>query len=268
VNGGPAPRPACGGDAARCSTDGSNSDLRTDHRSAWSRYPYQSGLPSVEPGTPGTSCCSPAAGAPASFGGPSAGATHWGRSRSGMSRPPVGPATTSHTGHTTRGPVRGRQAARRCGLGCLGPSVRCSGAGPVVGPRLLRLAWAPVGLHVPMTAPRPFRGYFPAGQAHTEPKGVKPCVRRGRTCDRCTERRWDTNDCRQLHSSVRPPRGVSTSGLGRTGMSAAEARSRFSFHAFSKISTGHRPFPGTSSSRSCGTRAWVRTWQRKDCMPR
>jgi len=34
--------------------------------------------------------------------------------------------------------------------------------------------------------------------------------------DRCTDRRWDTNDCRQLTSSVRPPRGVRTAALGRT----------------------------------------------------
>jgi len=55
VNGGPAPRRACGGDAARCSIDGSTSDLRTDHRSAGSRYPYQTGLPSGDL-LPITSC--------------------------------------------------------------------------------------------------------------------------------------------------------------------------------------------------------------------
>jgi len=132
ANGGPAPRPACGGHAARRNIDGSTSDLHTGRRSAGSRYPYRYGQPFVGAGTPGTSCRSPAAGALASFAGPVPGAPLLGRSRPGMSRPPVGPATTSRTGHTTRGSVQGRRAARRSGLRCLGPSGRCLGAGPVV----------------------------------------------------------------------------------------------------------------------------------------
>jgi len=116
VIGGRAPRPACGGDAARRSTDGSTSDLHTGHRSAGSKYPYQSSVPFVGPGASGTSCRSPAVGDSASLGGPSAGAPLLGRSHPGMSRPPVESATTSRTGHTTRGHFRGRQAARRSGL--------------------------------------------------------------------------------------------------------------------------------------------------------
>jgi len=116
---------------------------------------------------PGTSCRSPAACASASFGGPSAGAPQWGRSCPGMSRPPPGPATTSHTGHTTRGPVRGRRAAGRSGLECLGLSGRCPVAGPVVVPRT-----PPCGLG-PGWAPRPHSGERPS-----------PSVGRG-ACRRC-----------------------------------------------------------------------------------
>jgi len=77
---------------------------------------------------------------------------------SGMSQPPVEPSTTFRDGHTTGGSVRGRQDARRGGLGCPRPSGRCLGAGPVVGPRP-----PPCGLG-PGWAPLPTRGERPSSR--------------------------------------------------------------------------------------------------------
>jgi len=82
-------------------------------RASWSGQLF------VGPGTPGTSCRFPAAGVSASSGGPSAGAPLWGRSRSGTFQPPVEPARTFHTEHTTRGAVQGRQAVGGSGPGAV-----------------------------------------------------------------------------------------------------------------------------------------------------
>jgi len=60
-----------------------------------------------------------------------------------------------------------------------------------------------------------------------------------------------------------PRRGRPVAGFVGT-MVRSTARSRLPSNAFSKTSAGRRPFPETSNSRSCLTRASVRTWQWKD----
>jgi len=55
-----------------------------------------------------------------------------------------------------------------------------------------------------------------------------------------------------------PRRGLPVTDFGWT-IVRSTARSHLPSHAFSKMSAGRRQFPAMSTSRSCGTRHWVRT---------
>jgi len=64
-----------------------------------------------------------------------------------------------------------------------------------------------------------------------------------------------------------PRRCLPPTGFGWT-IVRSTAWSRLPSSAFSKMSAGRRPFPAMSTSRSCGTRDWVRTWQNHFGVPR
>jgi len=67
--------------------------------------------------------------------------------------------------------------------------------------------------------------------------------------------------------TARPPKGLPVTGFGWT-IVRSTARFRLPSHAFNRMSAGRLPFQAMSTSRSWRTRDWVRTWQKKDCVPR
>jgi len=64
-------------------------------------------------------------------------------------------------------------------------------------------------------SPRHLRDYFPASQAYTRSTWASSQASGGATpVDRCTGRRWDTNDCRQLHPVGEAPSRRAHRGIG------------------------------------------------------